>query len=115
MSDTMLLTFRWGKEKYGIPLEDISGLSSNISDSDLVTTGSIRGVVELPQNPLLLFDMDSVSASDKNRRIILLRTKGLQLALLVDEVLSVERAGEEPGAETASFQLWRLPDERGEH
>lgn len=114
MSDKMLLTFRWGKDKFGIPLEDISGLSSNIADSDLVTTGPIRGVLELPQNPLLLFDMDSVNTSDKNRRIILLRTKGLQLALLADEVMTVERADEKPGTETAVFQIWRLPDERGE-
>lgn len=113
MLEIMLLTFRWGNEKYGIPLEYVNGLTGNIVASEIITIGKPREIIELPQKPLIVFEMSSLSNTAGTRQAILICSNGLQLSLIVDEILKIENIKlNNPRAKVLAFELYHLLDNK---
>jgi chemotaxis signal transduction protein len=101
MTETRLLIFRCGGEEYGVYIENV--------------TGVIGGAEEQAVGKAIPA-MDTCTAFNNrdNKPVIIMNSSGVQIALLVDEVLTVMRLAQENeaagGSTIADFKIWQLGD-----
>ncbi|MDU2065467.1 MAG: hypothetical protein E6713_11610 [Sporomusaceae bacterium] len=80
MKKKELLMFRWGAVEYGIPLEIVTGM---------IHEKWLEGLAESDSIPVIRDTREEVSDT---KRVILIESNGLCLALVVDEILPHTKA-----------------------
>lgn len=112
MEETQLLVFRWGVERYGVPVQLVNGILYNMQAVGMSMSRSTEGALHLQGMPNPLADRSAGFETKDNQRAILLHSNGVQIVLIVDEVIKEIRLidGDEAeiGATIAPFQLWKL-------
>lgn len=95
MEETQLLIFRSGSEKYGIPIEDVSGIIANAGVNGLSMVGELERAVD--------------TQSGEKKSAIIAHMNGVQILIIVDEIIQerklVSREAESDATIT-SLQIW---------
>jgi|GEM_PF-2450675 len=111
MEERQLLIFRCGAERYGVPVEDVSGIISNAGQNGLSIFGNIEGAIHLQGKPVPTSDMDVGFKAGENKSAIITHANGVQLLIIVDEVIQerkITSTDSELDATIASFQIWKF-------
>jgi chemotaxis signal transduction protein len=99
MDETRLLIFRCGGEEYGVLIEDVAGVIGGAKESEM-SKASPAVDAAIPCN------------NREGKSVIFMNSGGVQIALLVDEIITVmklRQADEAVGDTTiADFKVWRL-------
>ncbi|SEO97451.1 hypothetical protein [Propionispora vibrioides] len=101
MSNNRIVVFRLGNQQYGTISAAVGGMTSQVQD-----------VQALRSNCIPVIKIQTELTDSAGQQALLLNSHGLQVALLVDEVIKVEDLqGTEPVQEPAGiFRIWRISE-----
>jgi chemotaxis signal transduction protein len=111
-----LLKLRWSSEEYGVPVNDVSGIIRNAWASPLPISQNYKACCTSPGGPLPLIGPDIRNTDWGHKRTVIMHSNGIQMALIVDQILDVIGLNEgdaKHGAQKATFKIWRLVPRRG--
>lgn len=114
MEEKQLLIFRMGTEKYGIPVNEVSGIISNVGMHGLSILGNLEGSIHLQGNQIQNSDMGVGFKAGKKKQAIIANTNGVQILLIVDEVIQEKKVIRHPSelkATVDSLQIWKFKQE----
>lgn len=98
MSPERLVVFRSGSDKFGVPVKNVGGVTKQ-SLVDSFTEGSQR-FIEMPTGIISPHSLSLRSNAAKSRSTMWLYSNGMQIALLVDEIVAVKEVSSIKGAAT---------------
>jgi chemotaxis signal transduction protein len=111
MDETRLLIFRWGAEKYGVSVEDVGGVigrSRTLERSD----DEAESALDYQEKIIPVLPMRSSISNNESKRTIIMNSNGIQIGILVDEVVGVMRLAKANDdtveANVATFQIMQL-------
>lgn len=112
MDDIRVLQFRLGSETYSIPADDVSAVLQNNRWSKLTPSDINDASEEFDQNNRILqvLDNHAMLATRGGMPAIILHVNGMQVALIVDEVIN-EVNLDHISIQTsviAPFTIWKL-------
>ena len=110
MEETKLLIFRWGNKKYGIPVEDVSGIISNAGPNGLSIFEKVKKPIHLQGEPVLGCN------GEARKSAIITHATGVQILIIVDEVLEESKMmnlDSQLGATVVPLQIWKFKNEVG--
>lgn len=111
MEEKQLLIFRWGAEKYGVPVEDVSGIISNAGANGRLIFGNVEGSIHLQGKSIANLDVDVGFKAGEKKSAIITYTNGIQILIIVDEVIQEKKLisiAPELDATVASLQIWKF-------
>lgn len=99
MSNNRIVVFRLGSQQYGTVSAAVGGMASQVQD-----------VQTLRSNLIPVIKIQTGLADSAGKQALLLHSHGLQVALMVDEVIRVDdvkgtKQSQEPGG---TFHIWRV-------
>ena len=107
MEEKPLLMFREGKEIYGVPIEDVSGIISNAGINRLSMFGNVEGSIHLQDKSIPILDMDI----GLKKSAIITHVDGVQILIIADEVIHERKllsTESELDVTKVPLQIWKF-------
>ena len=112
MNDTQLLIFRWRGEEYGVPVEDVIGVTGNIWIDLLAIPRYVEEIINIQGKLLPVLDVRAGLKAGNNKLELIMQSNGVQFAIMVDEVVKVTGVdnvnGPLAGTAIATFKIWQF-------
>ena len=112
MADTQLLIFRWRGEEYGVPVEDIIGVTGKIWVDMLSIPRYVEEIINIKGKLLPVMDVRAGLKAGDNKLELIMQSNGVQFAIMVDEVVKVTGVHQSnellPGVAIATFKIWQF-------
>jgi len=111
MKEKQVLVFRWGPEKYGVPVENVSGIISNADVNGQSIFGNPEGTIPLQGQPNTNSDLDIGFKAGETKSAIITHANGVPVLIIVDEVIQEKNLSSidpEFDATVASLQIWKF-------
>jgi len=113
MEDKQLLVFRCGDNEYGVPVDDVCEVIGDVWLNGEPVLGIPDNGRSLRNKPISILKLYPGGKRADHNRIIVIQSRGIQIAILVDEIIKVINmpitADAGPTVNVASFQIWNLP------
>lgn len=112
MDETRLLIFRWGAEKYGVSVDDVGGVIGRNRTLERSDSEDESAPLDYQEKIIPVLPMRSSVSNNENKRTIIMNSNGIQIGILVDEVVGVMRLAKANDdtveANVATFQIMQL-------
>jgi len=113
MDENCILRFRWSGKEYGVPAGDVQGIIGKAGAISLPSDDTQISNITLAQAAIPVLEYPTWSMRINEKSLILLHSNGVQVGLIVDEVIDVttQSLAEQSGTiHKARFEIWRVSD-----
>jgi chemotaxis signal transduction protein len=110
VEDIRMLRFRWEDKEYGIAMEDVIGITNWTWVNSATNPVEQDQKNNSPGNPIPILCMQGGFINGKNKQAVIVNGHGVEIVLIVDEVLTVSKLTDEVvvGITQASFKIWQF-------